>query len=157
MPSPQIDVVTATLKNMLTIGCDTRNPTSHDIWLIFIFLLNTICDFDLLLYRSPYICVSDCVRPFVSGIRRIPARFYILLWRASECVTTSRHLLGVKRFCNFIIIVRLLRRMFHRRTTTSVPFVVTYVYAQCSLALTIPLFMTFRDHHKQSVSLFRND
>jgi len=126
--------------------------------LIFdLFLFFYLIPFEILIgffIGRRIICVPDCVRPFVSGIRRIPSRLYILLWRAFECVTTSWHLLGVKRI--FIIVVWLLRRfsitacqLLYRLSLT--------MYAQCSLALTIPLYMTFSDHHKQSVVLlFRN-
>jgi hypothetical protein len=57
----------------------------------------------------------------------------------------------------FIIVVRLLGRLFHRRTPISVPFVVTYVNAMQYRSYYIPLFMTFRDRHKQSVALFHDD
>jgi hypothetical protein len=145
---PQLYVVTATFKNLLTIG-----TLIFDLFLFF-YLIPFVISIGFFIGRR-IICVPDCVRSFVNGIRRIPSRLYILLWRASECVSTSWHLLGVKRI--FIIVVWLLRRLSFTARQLLYRLSLT-MYAQCNLALTIPLYnMTFSDHHKQSVALlFRN-
>uniref|UniRef100_A0A2S2PHP2 Uncharacterized protein n=1 Tax=Schizaphis graminum TaxID=13262 RepID=A0A2S2PHP2_SCHGA len=78
-----VDIVTA-FKDMLTIGCVFPQSMSHEICFfalynmllrrlrhrhrIFVRSQNTICDFDRLLYRSPYYFYASSigVRRFVS-------------------------------------------------------------------------------------------
>jgi hypothetical protein len=80
-----------------------------------VILYHTIFDLFLFFYLVPFaisigffigrriICVPDCVRLFVSGIRRVPSRLYILFCFSSECVTTSWHLLSI---CIIVVRVR---------------------------------------------------
>jgi hypothetical protein len=108
---PQLDVVTATLKNTLTIYLvvSTRNPISHDIWFIFIFLLNTICDFDLLLYRSPYY-----LRPRLRSAIRQRYTSYTgpFLYIIMTCVRVCHHFMATYSVLNASVFLSMLSGLF---------------------------------------------
>jgi hypothetical protein len=105
---------------------------------IFVRSQNTICDFDRLLYRSPYCFYassiafggsSASVGRVATDKRRTPGRFYFDMH--PSVLPLRGNLLDVKRALvrvfNVFIVVRLFRRLYRRRSSTFIP-----LYARCS-------------------------
>jgi len=141
---PQLNVV-ATLKHMsIIVIVRFRNPISLDICCFYNILLRRLRHrhYMGIFVRSQNIPFATIwigrrtifMRPRLrtAVLRRVnviggtPGRFYS---DVRPSVPTAYSWQPTRRF---IVIVRLLRQLFHRRPQTFLPFVITFVYVQCS-------------------------